>query len=534
MAIRNVKGSYPVPEDERTFRIWWWLIPVLWLATGLGSLWLYGDILWNDEWLSYFTAGAGKFDPIPVQNIFWNAVLDNGWPPAYFLMMALWDKFSGGHVLLDRLLALFVGLLGICFVYQLGRQLFSAKIGLVAALLLASSAFFAHYLHEIRAYSLYVMAVALSGWLYWLTLDTRYQERRWVRWGFALSVALSLYTHYIATASVLAIGLYHVLFERPADLRTPSEARKRWLMTLRFGINGCLLYAPWLAVLFISFFNETLNVRNTSLADLLQGMVVGFSNNLWWVVIPLLPLSLIAIRRRALRFLWVWMVVIVIFAIVGNIKADFLVHPRHVMGMLPALVLTLAFSLHLITQRYAILWVLLGVWVGAGMVLSLTPDFMNSIPGHVKAPPISMIDTVVEAAETCIAPDDSLFFALDDPDEEWKNDLPLGFYLSDYDFRYLGMSYALHEVRAPSLLLSKELNEASPSDRFDYMIEDAPIVWVFALKDEPLQYDLLTLDTRLNEAGYHPCPPVIDTPDVLGIGYSHDDAACTRILPCGE
>jgi hypothetical protein len=278
-------------------------------------------------------------------------------------------------------------------------------------------------------------------------------------------------------------------------LKIASEDRRLWLSTIRLAINGCLLYAPWSAVLIGSFLTESSHVRETSTLQLLRDMLYSFTNNLWWMVIPPLLLSLLFMRQREIRFLWMWMGVTLIIALLGNLKADFLVHPRHVIGLLPPIVLTMAFALYQVNHRFpAAMGVFVGIWVGAGIAYSFTPDtYMDNLPAHVLVPPTSLMDTVLDAAATCISDDDAVFFALDTAYEEWINDLPIIYYLGDFDFRKLVISYALHDVRAPSLLLSDDLaylNDAQPIDRFQYMVDDAALIWVFARTDRPLEHHL--------------------------------------------
>ncbi|MDQ7027217.1 MAG: hypothetical protein Q9P01_08045 [Anaerolineae bacterium] len=515
-------------DNNRTFRTGYWLIPVLWLATWLTARHLNADFIWNDEWFQYVDFGVGPFDPVSLPTALINTAVDNGWPPVYGFVTMAWDWFTGGHLYLDRTVSLFFGLLAIAVTYQLGRKASSATVGLMSATLLGTSAFFIHHLHEFRPYPAYILAVALSGWFYLLVREDRYYQRRWVRWGFFGSLVLAFYTQHIAVASFAGIGIYHLLHERQ---------NKNWAGILRLGVNAAIVGALWMAMIVIALQLEVAFERNAPLDELIFGFTQAYTNGLWFFVLIFIA-SLLRWRMTAVRFLWMWLLITFLFAFAVNSFADFLSHPRHMMGVLPIVFTLIAIGLVDVIQVRPIAWLLLGLWVGVGFVHSLTQDFVNTIPGQVPTAPLVFMETVLDTADTCITADDSVFFALDAPDEEWENDIPLLFYLEDYDFRYLAMSYALHDIPVPSLVLETkgvgELNDAQAIDRFNYMIDDASMVWVFAVTNRPLHHDILRLNSMLNDAGYQACPTIIQAEDTIGIGYSNNNnSQCERSLACG-
>lgn len=434
---------------QQTFPKWLWLIPILLLTTFLGSVLLTHDALWFDEWITYFITGTGAVDitttqgticeDIPIEgytvaHMLCVAAMDNSWPPLFFALLMGWEWISGSSYFIDRILALFIGLLAVSSTYRMGRSLFDHKTGLIAALLLGTTVFFTFYLHEIRGYTLYVFFPALSGLLYWRLLNNPLSGRG-MRWGFALSIAGTLYTHYIGIAVVLGIGLYHILFERPNPRRKNNRITPyHWRRVLRFYINGCLSYGLWAAVLYISFVNESLNSRSVGTFDLLQSMMYGFSNNLWFIALPALSISLLRWKERPIRFLWVWALTILGVSIIGNIAADFLFHPRHIIGLLPAFAMLVAVGIvYLMRYNKIAAYAVITIWVVAGSFYSLTPDFMNFIPQHVDAIPLTAMNTIVETAEECATENDTFILAVNTPDEEWVQDHILNYYLGDFN-----------------------------------------------------------------------------------------------------
>lgn len=531
---------------------WIWMIPVLLLVMALGTIHLTDDAIWFDEWITYFITGTGElgdrttadtplcgevaiFQSAPLDMICL-AAIDNSWPPAFFILLGIWDKVvSFGVLLSDRVLALFIGLLAVSITYRFGKKLFNHQVGLMAALLLGTSAFFVYYLHEVRGYTLYVLFPALNGWLYWRLLTNYERSKRATRWGFVFSLAGSLYTHYIAAAAVLGIGIYHFLFERPTSRQKRGETQhlspRYWSAILKYWVNGCLLFAPWIAVLIVSFLNESVTNRSVSTWTLLNNMLYGFANNLWWIALPALLAALITWRKREMRFLWVWGLTILGVAILGNIFADFLFHPRHIIGMMSAFVLLVVAGLMTIFQsRQWLVWVFVGIWVGAGIIYSATPDFMTALPRHISTIPQSAMNTIVETVNECAASDDLVVLAIDTPDTEWVYTQPVEYYLPDVENLTLLGLLVTDERQAESPLLPIDLEDADFSTRVDVFTENVPTVWLFTLPDLPIQDNLLVFDTMLQERNYTPCT-IVDRDDILGFAYTQT-SSCERIVAC--
>lgn len=521
-------------DNNRSRPLWWWMIPILLLTTYLGARFLVQDVLWMDEWFSYFRSGGGPFEPFSIPTIIQNTITFLSWPPGYFLSLAGWTNTVGGTLFLDRLLSLFLGVLTVSAMYRLGKVIHSVLFGLLVALLLSTSAFFIYYLHEVRPYSLYIFAVTVNAWLYWTLLNNP-KAGKGVAWGFALSIALSLYTHYIASLCVFSIAVYHILFERPKNLlkskEDPDIKRKNWIRILRLGINGCMLFTPWLAIMFISVYNETFAARAESLLLMLYNIGFTFTNGMVWLLI----LGLLTLRwweKRIIRFIWVWIVTVMVVTILGNAYADFLFHPRHVLGISPMVVLLFAFTLLYIAQwKREVAALLLGLWLGMGLLHSLSPLlFMERIPAHQVGIARTANDTIVEMGENCIADSDFALYGLTPAEIQRSFDVPLDNYLVNVDYTYTHVGAIVADVEFPSLLFPEEFYEQSPSARLQEATENADTVWVFSLPDVPIQADLLALNSLLLDAEYRYCGAVVDRLDLLGTVYAQDVSMCQQII----
>lgn len=521
------------------FRIHWaWIVPVLLITTFLGTVLLTYDALWFDEWVTYFITNTGQmghnpnyfgqstvrgticgdllnpntFTPI---HMICMAAIDNSWPPVFFGLMMMWDFVSGGAYYIDRTLALFVGLIAIAVTYQMAATLFNKRVGLISVLLLGTSVFFTFYLHEIRGYTLYVLMPALNGWLYWRLLR-KPAAGRTLSWGFALSIVGTLYTHYVGIGVVFGIGLYHVLFERPKNLlqelraEEQSETTKHWLRILKLYINACLTYGLWVAILYIAFVNESLTDRSVGTLNLLWTMVNGFSNNLWFIALPMISLTLVRWKTREIQFLWTWGLSILFVAIMANIFADFLFHPRHIIGMMPLFVTLVAVGLVIVGGRtsFVLTFGLIGVWILAGFWYGLSTDFMNAIPQHIDAVPRSSMETIVATAEQCASKTDTFIMGWNIPEEEWVQDHIVTYYLHEYPLEGVTISRILNNETAemhPSHLMPEDILLAGTDVRYNYFVEDADRVFLFILPDIPIGESVEQMRNLLEEDGFVRC-----------------------------
>ncbi|MGJ3240393.1 MAG: glycosyltransferase family 39 protein [Anaerolineae bacterium] len=543
---------------------WMWLVPILLLATLLGSWLLTYDAIWFDEWITYFMSNTGRIgadtelygvttvEQMPVcQDVLSHqehtilhtlciVAIDNSWPPLFFLLLMGWDVLVGGVLYVDRIFALFIGLLGISLTYRMASVMISRRVGLIASLLLGTLVFYTFYMHEVRGYTLYATLPALNGWLYW-RLHTRPESvGRGTRWGFVLSIIATLYTHYIGIAVVFGIGLYHVLFARPRQwwqgMRQPQDQRppdvQHWLSLLKLIINASLTYGLWIGVLYISLYNESLNPRSLPLSTLLWTMLRGFSNNLWWLALLAIGLSLVRWRDEALRFLWVWGLSILAVAMVANLVADFLFHPRHIIGLLPIFVTLTAIGLVEIARRtHALVLVgLLALWVGAGAWYSLTPDFMNGLPEHVDAVPLSVMQPMVNTAETCGTASDTFIFAWNEPDEEWAQDHMVTYYLHGTPVSGVTISRILNEDenRHTTHLIPETIFEQSSAVRYDYFVQDAERVFVFERVEADLSDAVQEIETRLARDGFTRCEYLNNT-DLRSAAFVRAGASCEAV-----
>jgi len=192
---------------------------------------------WIDEGLSVGIADRPLHE-IPL------ALREDGSPPLYYMLLHFWLDIAGRSEAGVRGLSLLFALLAIPAAFWACRAIWgSAKAAWFGAVLMAFNPFLAQYAQEARMYSLVALLAipATACFLRAYALDTE-RRRPWIA-GFAVSVAVALYTHnwpiFFAASAAVAWAVLWGLADRP---------RRREL--LRDGLLGfggvLLLYLPWI------------------------------------------------------------------------------------------------------------------------------------------------------------------------------------------------------------------------------------------------------------------------------------------------
>jgi hypothetical protein len=185
---------------------------------------------WIDEGLSVGIASHPLLD-IP------GLLRQDGSPPLYYLILSVWmDVFGFGEADTHALsIAIATAIVPAAFIA--GRAMFGTRAGWFGALLAALNPFLTYYAQETRMYALVaLLSVAVSA-----TFVLAFVQRRraWLP-GFALSLALLMYTH--------NWGLFFAVGTGAAVLALlAGEADRRALLRdalLAYGAVA-LVYLPW-------------------------------------------------------------------------------------------------------------------------------------------------------------------------------------------------------------------------------------------------------------------------------------------------
>lgn len=418
-----------------------WII-LLWFVFAVGIDGADADALWYDEIRSVAVVGGAHFGPYNPVDIIDKGIINGSLTqlPAYYFTLWVWGFLVGWSELAMRSLTLFFSLLALAWTYRLGRDLYSERAGLMAAVILGISSFFLYYTHELRTFTLVVLATSFTLWCYHQLMQ-RAKPSRWWQVGLFFGLFTLLHTHYFAMPVAGALGLYHVLFQR----------RHWWRPVVPTLVAGGIALL-WLPIFFVGYNHIEGDVE-------LHGRAIGFFESIAEVLhyfgngLPLLLIALLAVvtvvgwRVKALRFMaWMAIVSMLLMAALNEVTHVLTTSRiRYLIGMWPLLAIWLAVGLaHLSTIQYGkrISSGLLAVWLVVAVYANLQPTFLSGL----NPDPYPRWRTITNAIEDSTQPNDVFVFhagAL--ADEAW--------YPMDYATAGLGIpsfiSLALYDDTSP-------------------------------------------------------------------------------------
>lgn len=455
---------------------WLALILVLLLVAWLGSRHLSIPI-WFDEYVSIYNAGGPPYGPFAPAEILERVRADDFQTPGHYLLLAVWSAFAGWSPFAGRALSLLCGLLAVAWTYRLGRDMVSPLAGMAAAVMLGTSALFANYLHEMRAYSLYALLAVFTVWVYWRLVSQRAEPGRRLQTALVLGIAGLFYTHYFASLTAIMIGLYHLLFA-PKNLR--------WGRIFLLISIGGLLFLPWLSTVLedLTMVGENpAKVRSLSLETgaAIQHILYFFSNGSVTLLALVGTYSLMHINRRARRLAWFWTLAVTGLALAVNAWTGALYAVRHLMGLWPALALLAGIGVDRLARAGVKPLFLLGLWTAAGIWMTVNPTAygtLRQLYAHLHW------DRLAEALRPRVQPDDTVIYLLPYPADPPLHEIVAQHYLQ-------GLPGDYHMLVSPRLIGALEFAQQAGQ-----ITSSAGRLWIGYDTDQPPDY-LFDLDTVL-------------------------------------
>lgn len=361
------------------------IVLVTLLALVLRLYGLANQSLWIDELI---TLEQGRAVGYPL----WRQFLDDYHNPLPMVVISSLSRLGGGEALL-RLPGALLGALSVPLLFSLGRRFFGARVGLLAAFLLAVNPFHLYHSQELRGYA-WMLFFGLAASL------VATEDRRSFNWSQALALLLlgvaTTWSNLQGLFWMGSLGLACLLagFVHRHDLH-------RW--GLAFG-GILLITSPWWMGTFATHEHERLVPGETvgvpmrgettfnAWAMPYAGFVLVAGNTLgptprelsaaaasgssgmelvarehWGVIVGVFGLALVllvagirALGRRSL-FLLLWVLLPVLFAVLlawRNVKPF---NPRYVIAVLPAFLMMMAAGLDALPRRASL--ALLVAWL---------------------------------------------------------------------------------------------------------------------------------------------------------------------------
>jgi hypothetical protein len=344
------------------------LLLIFWL----GARGLNADPIWFDEWWSIYNSGGAHYGPLTPACIWTRISTEDPWQaPGYYLLLNAWAGLVGWEPPALRAMSLFFGILAVALTYRAGRDILSPRIGLFAAALVGTGAFYVHYLHEMRVYTMFALLLALTIWTYWRLVTGRSHWWMWV--GLFVGAVGLLYSQYFAAMPLFAIALYHLLFV--------SKTRRWWQVTGVIAAAG-LAFVPWFGALLAGLAQagdaHFAHKTAISIGDTFERVAYLFGNG-FTVLTAAVAVLAVRPRQRGTLPVWFWLLVALALIFIVNVLVQIMTpaRMRYLYGLWPLLALLAALGIDRLRRWGRELPVLVViVWLLVGVGTSLDPSFI--------------------------------------------------------------------------------------------------------------------------------------------------------------
>ncbi len=279
-----------------------WLLPgfFLVLSAALSLLWSHARMMWNDEFLSFYTDGVASFRQVILVQLRYPISLD---PPTYHLLSHLCMEGLGRNALALRLPALAGFLLFQLCVFLLVRRMAGERAAVVAMAVPLCTASF-RYSVEGRPYGLLLglYALALLCWQMATeepgtgTAAVPAGSRLPALAGLTLAIVLAITSHYFGVLILIPVTLGE--FAR-CVIRRRLDAGV--VTALALGLASVGLILPFKAALMV--YRKHYYITGVNLHDISQGYRELFLRYTTWPI-PLQRMAAAVLLILALTLAW--------------------------------------------------------------------------------------------------------------------------------------------------------------------------------------------------------------------------------------
>jgi uncharacterized membrane protein len=235
-------------------------------------------------------------------------------PPLYYIALHYWRAIFGESEAALRGLSVLAGTLLVIFTYLLGRTLFGprrgARIGLIAAALVAFAPFIVYYSQEARMYIFLALAATVSTWALFGIFDFRspildsasagrpteysikYPKSKILL--YVITTTAGLYTQYAYPFVMIAQGVCVLLWLAFAR----RERTRALLIYIAMNVVAIALFLPWLPVAVRQITSWAVAPQDYELGsavlDAYRWLVVGRTLPLDPALVPMLTVGALA------------------------------------------------------------------------------------------------------------------------------------------------------------------------------------------------------------------------------------------------
>jgi mannosyltransferase len=299
-------------------------------------------------------------------------------PPLYYVALRLWAAVFGNTEIALRSMSIVFALLTIYLTYLIGKELVNKKVGIIAALLLATSGLHIYYSQEARMYAMSTFLVALTVYFFTKILH-KSRGGDWIvfgtLWGvigltdyLPLLILPVFWIYVVLTNRKLLSKLFvsHIILGVFALLWSPI-----FIKQLSSGINVAHTSPSWVAVL------GTFSIKDILLIPIKFALGrVGFESKFVYagvVGFVFLIFGFLLFRSirliKQIRLFYLWLLVPFSLALIISIKLPILNYFRFIF-LLPAFYLIIASGVKTLNKKGQV------VFLGLIIAINLVSSFM--------------------------------------------------------------------------------------------------------------------------------------------------------------
>ena len=316
------------------------------LTAALSLLWSHARLMWNDEFLSFYTDGVATFRQVILVQLHHPISLD---PPTYHLLSHLSMDLLGRNAIALRLPALAGFLLFQLCLYFFVRRIAGPRAAVIAAAAPLLTASF-RYSVEGRPYGLLLGLYALSllCWQIAAQDDNIPRSRILPLTGLTLSIALAITSHYFGVLILIPVSLgelSRIYIRKRLDLGV--------LTALALGLASVALILPFKRALMV--YRQHYYITGVNLHDISQGYRELFLRYTTWsiplqkfaaaiMVVLALSLAIAGYKRFKRRpatepaCTWVALFAMALLPFFGYLFGRFVTHTMEVRYVIAALI----------------------------------------------------------------------------------------------------------------------------------------------------------------------------------------------------
>lgn len=333
--------------------------------TGLGV-----QSIWIDEAFSIHASQQALMDVV---------MLQDPTPPLYYICLHFWMKLFGNDPVAARALSAVFGSLAILAIYGVASRLESAKVGLVAALLLTVSPINIYLSQLTRTYALLTLLSTVSIFLYLGILENRKPGRVWL---YMVCNILLVYAHVFGWFVIVVQNL-HYLWRTRGVLFT----RERWWIYTQ--MIPVAFFLPWF-YRYITHFHDHDWVASvqfiTQFETLAAHLIVGIEESPLSALVILPTLALLVFKRSRQGLLYVWLIAPIVFPVLVSLLVTPIFTAKYIYYVaIPATILLARALMDLKWKRQAIMLALI-VFTGCAIhqQTRLNHDPWDQVSAYIK------------------------------------------------------------------------------------------------------------------------------------------------------